>query len=123
MGVLAQWIREHRPAVMVVDGSVEVTVLSRLFGTPTVVVAHPGDRDDDAHHTAYTVATAVLAPWPAAVRPCRALIGHPRLHTVGGISPLAARPPGNRHRDGQGVLLADGPPAALLDLLADAVPS
>lgn len=62
---LATWMAEHRPALVVVDVSVEVTLLTRLAGVPVVVVALPGRRVDPAHEVAYDVADALLAPWPA----------------------------------------------------------
>lgn len=49
--------------LMVVDVSVEVALLARLFGVPTVVVAMRGLRDDRPHAAAYDAATALLAPW------------------------------------------------------------
>jgi hypothetical protein len=62
---IAAWIRDTRPSLVVVDVSVEVTVLSRLCGAPVVVMAMPGRRDDAAHSLAYDMADAILAPWPA----------------------------------------------------------
>ncbi len=49
--------------LFVVDVSVEVTVLARLHGVPTVVLAMRGDRRDGPHMLAYDSATALLAPW------------------------------------------------------------
>ena len=65
MAALASWIARERPAAVVVDVSVEVTLLARLCGIPVVVVALPGERTDRAHHSAYDLADALLAPWPA----------------------------------------------------------
>ncbi|MEL4505996.1 glycosyltransferase [Luteococcus sp. H138] len=65
MGALARWLLEHRPEVLVVDVSAEVTLLARLLGVPAVVVAMRGQRDDPAHCACYGAATRLLAPWPA----------------------------------------------------------
>jgi hypothetical protein len=65
MAAVAAWIEHERPDAMVVDVSVEVALLSRLFGIPVVVVALPGERTDRAHLAAYDLADALLAPWPA----------------------------------------------------------
>ena len=65
MGSIAAWVAAHRPTLMVVDVSAEVAVLVRSMGVPVVVVAMRGDRTDRAHRTAYDLATALLAPWPA----------------------------------------------------------
>jgi UDP-N-acetylglucosamine:LPS N-acetylglucosamine transferase len=64
MALLANWIQLERPAAVVVDVSVEVSLLARLCGIPVVVVALPGQRNDRAHVAAYDVADALLAPWP-----------------------------------------------------------
>ena len=61
---LTAWIDERRPRALVVDVSVEVSLLARLAGVPTVVVAMPGRREDRAHLLAYDTADALLAPWP-----------------------------------------------------------
>ncbi len=61
---ITAWIVRERPRLVVVDVSVEVTVLARLCGVPTVVVAMPGDRSDRAHRLAYDIADGLLAPWP-----------------------------------------------------------
>ena len=53
-------------AAMVVDTSAEVTLLSRLFGVPTAVMAMRGDRTDRPHLAAYDAAGLILAPWSAA---------------------------------------------------------
>ena len=61
---IARWVVDRRPQALVVDVSVEVTLLGRLCGVPTVVVAMPGQRDDRTHRLAYDAADALLAPWP-----------------------------------------------------------
>lgn len=65
MAVLAQWLHAHWPCVLVVDVSVEIALLARLLGVPTVYIRQHGQRDDPAHLQAYACATALLAPWPA----------------------------------------------------------
>ncbi|NYJ76429.1 glycosyltransferase [Allobranchiibius huperziae] len=65
MATISAWITTHRPRLMVVDVSVEVTLLARTLGVPVVVVAMRGERADPAHELAYDVAQALLAPWPA----------------------------------------------------------
>jgi len=61
---ITAWVVEHQPRAVVVDVSVEVALLVRLSGIPTVVVAMPGERYDRAHRLAYDTADALLAPWP-----------------------------------------------------------
>ena len=64
MAAVAGWIRRARPALVVVDVSVEIAVLGRLCGVPVVVLAMPGVRTDRTHSLAYDLADALLAPWP-----------------------------------------------------------
>lgn len=89
MQTIAAWVKDRKPSVVVVDVSVEVVTLLRLLGVPTVVVAQPGERADDAHTVAYRCATAIMAPWPAEADPCPALrpFADKVTHT-GGISGL-----------------------------------
>jgi len=99
MGQLAAWIAAERPRLLVADVSVEVALLARLTGTPVVIVAQPGRRDDPAHRLAYATARAVLAPWPSWAQPLEG--PDVALRTVGAFSrfdgrPTAARPPGGR---------------------------
>lgn len=61
---IAAWVTQARPALVVVDVSVEVAVLVRALGLPVVIAAMRGDRTDRAHTTAYDLADALLAPWP-----------------------------------------------------------
>ena len=65
MALIADWINATDPDLMVVDVSVEVAMLCRLMGVPTVVAAMRGDRLDRAHRAAYDSAQALLAPWAA----------------------------------------------------------
>ena len=62
MGLLADRLRADVD-LMVTDTSAEVTLLARLMGVPTVVMAMRGDRTDRTHRAAYDAATALVAPW------------------------------------------------------------
>ncbi|MBR0656239.1 glycosyltransferase [Plastoroseomonas arctica] len=64
---IAGWIAEVRPALMVVDVSVEVAMLARLCSTPVLYVRLAGKRDDPPHLAAFGAARALLAPYPAAI--------------------------------------------------------
>lgn len=63
VATLAGWIAAERPALMVVDVSVEIAMLARLAATPTVYVRLSGVRDDPAHVDAFRGARALLAPF------------------------------------------------------------
>jgi UDP-N-acetylglucosamine--N-acetylmuramyl-(pentapeptide) pyrophosphoryl-undecaprenol N-acetylglucosamine transferase len=65
MAMIAAWIAEQAPDLVVVDVSVEVALLCRLLGVPTVVVAMRGDRHDRPHRSAYDSAHALIATWAA----------------------------------------------------------
>jgi len=63
MAQLTAWIQAARPALMVIDVSVEIAMLARLAATPTVVVRLTGDRTDPAHLDAFRGAAAILSPF------------------------------------------------------------
>lgn len=64
---MAQWIADHRPALLVVDVSVEIAMLARLASVPTIYVRLNGDRGDAAHCDAFRGADALLAPFHQAL--------------------------------------------------------
>jgi hypothetical protein len=102
MAQLAAWVATHAPRLVVVDVSVEVTVLLRTMGVRTVVMGMPGARQDPAHQLGYRLADAIIAPWPAWARVCGG--GAPwqaKTHPVGAISRFDGRPPA-RERVGGG---------------------
>lgn len=110
MARIAQWIEDERPAVLVVDVSVEVAVFARLMGVPTVVMALPGERTDSAHRVGYATADALVAPWPADLpemdrhlQPWRDRTTH-----VGGLSRFAGRRPYRHRPAGRRVLVLQG---------------
>jgi hypothetical protein len=65
--ILTDFFKQHFPLLLVVDVSVEVTLLARLCGIPTVVMCQHGRRNDQAHLIAYQSAELLLAPFPAAM--------------------------------------------------------
>ena len=62
--ILAEFFAEQYPLLLIVDVSVEITILARLCGVPTIVVRQHGNRNDPAHLAAYQSASALLAPYP-----------------------------------------------------------
>ena len=108
MALIADWINATDPDLMVVDVSVEVAMMCRLMGVPTVVMAMRGDRFDRAHRAAYDSAHALVAPWSAEF----AAPGWPEhwrsktFHT-GAISRFGDRPAAATTRH-------DGPPRVLV---------
>lgn len=103
MARIAAWVEEQRPRALYVDVSVEVAVLARLMGVPTVALAMPGIREDAPHQLGYRQASAILAAWPRWVELPSHLHQHAdRVHAVGGISRFAGRtaPPAHPHRPG-----------------------
>lgn len=63
VAAVAGWIAEARPALIVVDVSVEIAMLARLASVPTVYVRLSGHRGDPAHLEAFRGATALMAPF------------------------------------------------------------
>ncbi|MBE7176942.1 MAG: hypothetical protein INR69_11075 [Mucilaginibacter polytrichastri] len=74
---IVDWFNAAYPCILIVDVSVEITLLARLCGIPTIVMRLHGKRDDAAHLAAYSSASLLIAPFgeeledpetPAAVR-------------------------------------------------------
>lgn len=61
---ICDWVVAADPMGVVVDVSVEATLLLRLAGVHTVVVRQHGNRIDEAHVAAYSSARRLLAPFP-----------------------------------------------------------
>jgi hypothetical protein len=127
--MLLDTITALRPRRIVVDVSVEVTLLCRLAGVPVTVMAMPGNRGDAVHALAYDIADSIVAPWSSTVyRPDWLHRHDDRTHYVGVISrfdgtPPAAAPAG---RPRTGLLLAgaggSAVPADALDQLRRGAP-
>jgi hypothetical protein len=121
MSQLASWVARHRPRLLVVDVSVEVALLARLCGVPTVVVALPGTRLDRPHRLAYDSAEALLAPWPEGVHTQEwPQAWRDKVWCVGGISRFDGRPaPGPvSPREGRRVLVLWGSGGSSVDAAA-----
>jgi hypothetical protein len=109
MAQIAAWVAAHKPRLVVVDVSVEVAVLVRTMGVPTVVMAMPGDREDAPHQLAYRLADAIIAPWPVWAdvlkggAPWRA-----KTHHVGAISRFDESRPWEAEGDASRVLVLSG---------------
>ena len=87
LAAIAEWVAIHPTSAFVVDVSVEVTMLARLLGVPTISVAQPGDRTDAPHRLGYDLADRILAPWAPGMIPAKALVGREdRVRSVGAIS-------------------------------------
>jgi hypothetical protein len=65
--ILTAFFNMQFPLLLVVDVSVEVTLLARLCGIPTVVMRQHGTRNDLPHLLAYQSAELLLAPFPASM--------------------------------------------------------
>lgn len=63
VAIIADWIAVTRPALMIVDVSVEVAMLARLASVPVVYVRLNGRRDDRPHRDVFASAAALLAPF------------------------------------------------------------
>lgn len=87
---LSAWLEHARPRAVVVDVSVEVTLLVRLHGIPVVGVVLPGERTDAPHRLALDAADAIVGCWPDdltdAMLPGLPAAVRARVHGVGGLS-------------------------------------
>lgn len=57
--------KEFNPDVVMVDVSVEVALFARLSGYPVAFRRMPGNREDQAHQLAYSLAEALFAYFPS----------------------------------------------------------
>ncbi|MBS2939768.1 hypothetical protein KDN32_18660 [Nocardioides sp. J2M5] len=108
---LSAWIESVRPDLLVVDVSVEVLLLARLHGVPTVAVVLPGRRDDPAHLLGLGTAEALVGFWPAratGMTPGLPASLRERLVPVGAMSRHPVRAPHGGRRDGRTVVLMLG---------------
>lgn len=64
MAAIAAYVARDDPALMIIDVSVEVALLSRLLSVPTLVWRLAGDRTDLPHLEAFRSAERLLAPFP-----------------------------------------------------------
>ncbi len=62
--ILIEAFRCLELSLLVVDVSVEVSLLARLCGVPVVTVRSHGDRSDRAHRLGYDVSHRLFAPFP-----------------------------------------------------------
>jgi hypothetical protein len=94
MAEISSWIEDVDPELMVVDVSVEVSLLARLHGVPVVTVVLPGDRQDAAHELVHSVARRLLAVWPAQAQHLLRGVDErsDRLVRVGGLSRFDGHP-------------------------------
>jgi hypothetical protein len=69
MARISAWVNQFGPTCLVSDVSVEVLLLGRLLGVPTVGVVMAGDRSDTPHQTGYDAASRLVASWPRSAEP------------------------------------------------------
>ncbi len=108
MARVAAWIEAARPAAFVCDVSVEVALLARLLGVPTVLVAQRGRRTDAPHQLAFAQAAAIAAPWTAATHQAGDGLPDGRVRFTGALSRLDDRGTFPAPDPGGGVLLLLG---------------
>ncbi|RNL55752.1 glycosyltransferase [Pedobacter jejuensis] len=63
VAILTEVFQENYPLVLVVDVSVEVALLARLAGVPTIIIRQQGNRTDLPHQLAYDSAELLIAPF------------------------------------------------------------
>ncbi|WP_293880723.1 glycosyltransferase [Sphingobacterium sp. UBA1498] len=61
--LIINFFAKNSLCLLIVDVSVEIALLARLCGIPTVVVRQHGDRSDTPHSLAYESASLLLAPY------------------------------------------------------------
>lgn len=92
MGIMAQWMREADPALLVVDVSAEVALLARICSVPAVKIRMHGNRSDQAHEAAYSASVAMLAPFDERLEQAEYPAAyHSKTEYIGGL--VGQRPP------------------------------
>jgi len=61
--MITEFFFSNYPLILIVDVSVEIALLARLCGVPTVIIRQHGLRNDTAHLNAYHSASLLIAPY------------------------------------------------------------
>lgn len=69
VAIMTTFFQQKQPLLLIVDVSVEVTLLARLAGVPTIVMRQHGLRQDLPHLMAYQSAELLLAPFSRSISP------------------------------------------------------
>jgi UDP-N-acetylglucosamine:LPS N-acetylglucosamine transferase len=110
--IMTDCFMEMYPMLLIVDVSVEVTMLARLCGIPTIVMLQHGRRTDRAHRNAYESAELLIAPFAESLASAesREQFSHKTLYS-GGFSRYTTVDPEGRaveQRNNIAVLLGKG---------------
>jgi len=107
MGLLVDWFRHAWPCLLVVDVSVEVALLARLCGVPTIYLRQRGSRFDAAHELAYASASRLLAPYPDILEePGTPAVWRAKTYYAGSLSRYAGHGPGIAREPGTVTVIA-----------------
>lgn len=121
---IVRWLSGARPELVVIDVSVELTLLTRLSGIRPVVVRMHGDRTDAAHLTGFDAAASLLALYPRSIEdPSTPQWVRDRTTYVGGFSRYDHRHPRDHETppsigDGPTVVALSGTGGTGLDTVA-----
>lgn len=61
--IMTEVFAKAYPLILIVDVSVEVSMIARLAGIPTIIMRQHGNRTDPAHELAYRSAELLIAPF------------------------------------------------------------
>lgn len=86
VAMMTAFFQKKQPLLLIVDVSVEVTLLARLAGVPTIVMRQHGLREDLPHLMAYQSAALLLAPFSKSISPKSAQWVIDKTEYVGGFS-------------------------------------
>lgn len=86
VNIMTAFFQQKQPLLLIVDVSVEVTLLARLAGVPTIVMRQHGLREDLPHLMAYQSAELLLAPFSKSISPKSAQWIIDKTAYVGGFS-------------------------------------
>lgn len=118
MAAVGAWLGDAKPTVVVVDVSVEITLLVRLHGIPVVTVVGPGERGDPAHLLGFDLADDLVGCWPEAATGMLRGVPPPvlqRVRPVGAVSRFPPVAPRDRRPGPRRVALLSGTGGQALD--------
>ena len=84
--LITEVLQQNYPAILVVDVSVEVSLLARLLGIPTIIIRQHGKRDDLPHILAYHSAELLIAPFCESMYTGEKDVFYPKTFFTGGFS-------------------------------------
>ena len=110
---------DSRPLLLIVDVSVEVALLARLCGIPTIIIRQHGKRTDLPHKLAYQSAELLIAPFGKELETSKEFEVLNKTFYSGGFSRYTGKEVKvNAFKDQVAILIGKGGSSLTLDVIA-----